>query len=215
MEPLHSCYTDDEWQELSCPLQCKHQERLWAQLLGKQMSTAAEDLELVPVTTTIRLKVGLSARAQHSCLGVGTLPFPDLVESPGQPLTTGALASESTVETAGHSPRPSAKANDRDTGNYSAMQYRLIIPPIKDGKEGFVIEPYTGTIKTAMLFKNMRRSYFKFQVIATDNYGKGLSSKSDVLSSGVGALLHITATPPSFLQVLEDSGKEKGCSHYT
>lgn len=61
------------------------------------------------------------------------------------------------------------------------MQYRLIIPPIKDGKEGFVIEPYTGIIKTAMLFKNMRRSYFKFQVIATDNYGKGLSNKSDVL----------------------------------
>lgn len=78
------------------------------------------------------------------------------------------------------------QAHDKDTGNYSAMQYRLIIPPIKDGKEGkegFVIEPYTGLIKTAMLFKNMRRSYFKFQVIATDNYGKGLSNKSDVLVS--------------------------------
>ncbi|KAF2988390.1 hypothetical protein EK904_010329, partial [Melospiza melodia maxima] len=73
------------------------------------------------------------------------------------------------------------KADDKDTGNYSAMQYRLIIPPIKDGKEGFVIEAYTGLIKTAMLFKNMRRSYFKFQVIATDDYGKGLSSKADVL----------------------------------
>ncbi|KAL8187059.1 UNVERIFIED_CONTAM: Protocadherin-15 [Gekko kuhli] len=76
------------------------------------------------------------------------------------------------------------KATDKDTGNFSAMQYRLIIPPIKDGKEGFVIEPYTGIIKTAMLFKNMRRSYFKFQVIATDDYGKGLSNKSDVLSAG-------------------------------
>lgn len=75
------------------------------------------------------------------------------------------------------------QAKDRDMGNYSAMQYRLIIPPIKDGKEGFVIEPYTGLVKTAMLFKNMRRSYFKFQVIATDNYGKGLSNKSDVLVS--------------------------------
>lgn len=63
------------------------------------------------------------------------------------------------------------------------MQYRLIIPPIKDGKEGFVIEAYTGLIKTAMLFKNMRRSYFKFQVIATDDYGKGLSSKAEVLVS--------------------------------
>lgn len=75
------------------------------------------------------------------------------------------------------------QANDKDTGNFSIMQYRLIIPPIKDAKEGFVIEPYTGLIKTAMLFKNMRRSYFKFQVIATDNYGKGLSNKSDVLVS--------------------------------
>jgi len=36
------------------------------------------------------------------------------------------------------------------------MQYRLIIPPIKDGKEGFVIEAYTGLIKTAMLFKSLR-----------------------------------------------------------
>lgn len=68
------------------------------------------------------------------------------------------------------------------------MQYRLIIPPIKDGKEGFVIEAYTGLIKTAMLFKNMRRSYFKFQVIATDNYGKGLSSKAEVLVSMSQAL---------------------------
>lgn len=80
------------------------------------------------------------------------------------------------------------QADDKDTGNYSAMQYRLIIPPIKDGKEGFVIEAYTGLIKTAMLFKNMRRSYFKFQVIATDDYGKGLSSKADVLVSMSQAL---------------------------
>lgn len=63
------------------------------------------------------------------------------------------------------------------------MAYRLIIPPIKEGKEGFVVETYTGLIKTAMLFHNMRRSYFKFQVIATDDYGKGLSGKADVLVS--------------------------------
>ena len=76
-----------------------------------------------------------------------------------------------------------SQATDRDTGNYSAMAYRLIIPPIKEGKEGFVVETYTGLIKTAMLFHNMRRSYFKFQVIATDDYGKGLSGKADVLVS--------------------------------
>eukprot|EP00069_Balaena_mysticetus_P008417 bmy_19621T0 len=74
------------------------------------------------------------------------------------------------------------QATDKDTGNYSAMAYRLIIPPIKEGKEGFVVETYTGLIKTAMLFHNMRRSYFKFQVIATDDYGKGLSGKADVLA---------------------------------
>ncbi|XP_064924246.1 protocadherin-15 isoform X5 [Columba livia] len=95
------------------------------------------------------------------------------------------------------------KADDKDTGNYSAMQYRLIIPPIKDGKEGFVIEAYTGLIKTAMLFKNMRRSYFKFQVIATDNYGKGLSSKADVLVSVVNQLdmqVIVSNVPPTLVE---------------
>uniref|UniRef100_A0A8D0DQR6 Protocadherin related 15 n=1 Tax=Salvator merianae TaxID=96440 RepID=A0A8D0DQR6_SALMN len=99
------------------------------------------------------------------------------------------------------------KANDKDTGNYSAMQYRLIIPPIKDGKEGFVIEPYSGLIKTAMLFKNMRRSYFKFQVIATDNYGKGLSNKSDVLVSVVNQLdmqVIVSNVPPTLVEQNKD-----------
>ncbi|XP_077206525.1 protocadherin-15 isoform X5 [Paroedura picta] len=99
------------------------------------------------------------------------------------------------------------KATDIDTGNYSAMQYRLIIPPIKDGKEGFVIEPYTGIIKTAMLFKNMRRSYFKFQVIATDNYGKGLSNKSDVLVSVVNQLdmqVIVSNVPPTLVEQSKD-----------
>uniref|UniRef100_H9GAU8 Protocadherin-15 n=1 Tax=Anolis carolinensis TaxID=28377 RepID=H9GAU8_ANOCA len=99
------------------------------------------------------------------------------------------------------------KASDRDTGNYSAMQYRLIIPPIKDGKEGFVIEPYSGLIKTAMLFKNMRRSYFKFQVIATDNYGKGLSNKSDVLVSVVNQLdmqVIVSNVPPTIVEQHKD-----------
>lgn len=48
-----------------------------------------------------------------------------------------------------------------------------------------MIEFYTGIIKTAMLFKNMRRSYFKFEVVATDDYGRGLSSKADVVVSTI------------------------------
>ncbi|NWI88728.1 PCD15 protein, partial [Pitta sordida] len=99
------------------------------------------------------------------------------------------------------------KADDKDTGNYSAMHYRLIIPPIKDGKEGFVIEAYTGLIKTAMLFKNMRRSYFKFQVIATDNYGKGLSSKAEVLVSVVNQLdmqVIVSNVPPTLVEQNKD-----------
>uniref|UniRef100_A0A8U8C0Z7 Protocadherin-15 n=1 Tax=Geospiza parvula TaxID=87175 RepID=A0A8U8C0Z7_GEOPR len=104
------------------------------------------------------------------------------------------------------------KADDKDTGNYSAMQYRLIIPPIKDGKEGFVIEAYTGLIKTAMLFKNMRRSYFKFQVIATDDYGKGLSSKADVLVSVVNQLdmqVIVSNVPPTLVEQNKDQILER------
>ncbi|XP_037660839.1 protocadherin-15 isoform X5 [Choloepus didactylus] len=95
------------------------------------------------------------------------------------------------------------KATDKDTGNYSAMAYRLIIPPIKEGKEGFVVETYTGLIKTAMLFHNMRRSYFKFQVIATDDYGKGLNGKADVLVSVVNQLdmqVIVSNVPPTLVE---------------
>ncbi|XP_054428745.1 protocadherin-15 isoform X2 [Pteronotus mesoamericanus] len=95
------------------------------------------------------------------------------------------------------------KATDKDTGNYSAMAYRLIIPPIKEGKEGFVVDTYTGLIKTAMLFHNMRRSYFKFQVIATDDYGKGLSGKADVLVSVVNQLdmqVIVSNVPPTLVE---------------
>uniref|UniRef100_A0A8C2DG85 Protocadherin-15 n=1 Tax=Cyprinus carpio TaxID=7962 RepID=A0A8C2DG85_CYPCA len=73
-------------------------------------------------------------------------------------------------------------AVDKDKGNYSAMLYRLIIPPTTDGKDGFVIEPFTGVIKTAIMYRNMRRSYFKFDVVATDDYGEGLSSSAQVVS---------------------------------
>lgn len=78
------------------------------------------------------------------------------------------------------------QALDQDTGNYSSMMYRLIIPPpagkdSKEGKDGFVIEPYSGVVKTAIIYRNMRRSYFKFEVVATDNYGQGHSSKAEIV----------------------------------
>ncbi|XP_042623145.1 protocadherin-15b isoform X2 [Cyprinus carpio] len=80
------------------------------------------------------------------------------------------------------------QAVDKDKGNYSAMLYRLIIPPTTDGKDGFVIEPFTGVIKTAIMYRNMRRSYFKFDVVATDDYGEGLSSSAQVVVSVVNQL---------------------------
>ncbi|KAM9325027.1 protocadherin-15 [Gastrophryne carolinensis] len=95
------------------------------------------------------------------------------------------------------------KTTDKDTGNYSMNRYNLIVPPITDGKEGFVIEFYSGVIKTAMLFKNMRRSYFKFEVVATDDYGKGLSSKADVIISVVNQLdmqVIVSNVPPTVVE---------------
>lgn len=79
----------------------------------------------------------------------------------------------------------SAQATDKDTGNYSEMAYRLIIPPTQEGQDSFVIETYTGIIKSAIVFRNMRRSYFKFQVIATDDFGTGLSSSAEVVVSNL------------------------------
>ncbi|XP_040218003.1 protocadherin-15 isoform X1 [Rana temporaria] len=95
------------------------------------------------------------------------------------------------------------KTTDKDTGNYSSNSYKLIIPTIKDGKEGFVIEFYSGVIKTAMLFKNMRRSYFKFEVEAKDDYGRGLSSKADVIVSVVNQLdmqVIVSNVPPTVVE---------------
>lgn len=78
------------------------------------------------------------------------------------------------------------QATDKDTGNYSEMAYRLIIPPTQEGQDSFVIETYTGIIKSAIMFRNLRRSYFKFQVIATDDYGTGLSTSAEVVVSDLG-----------------------------
>uniref|UniRef100_A0A3P8WDW9 Protocadherin-15 n=1 Tax=Cynoglossus semilaevis TaxID=244447 RepID=A0A3P8WDW9_CYNSE len=94
-------------------------------------------------------------------------------------------------------------ATDKDTGNYSAMAYRLIIPPTAEGQDSFVIEIYTGIIKSAMMFRNMRRSYFKFEVIATDDYGKGLSNSADVVVSVVNALdmqVVVSTVPPTLVE---------------
>ncbi|KAM3863277.1 protocadherin-15-like [Diretmus argenteus] len=94
-------------------------------------------------------------------------------------------------------------ATDADTGNYSAMAYRLIIPPTAEGQDSFVIETYTGLIKSAIMYRNMRRSYFKFEVIATDDYGKGLSSSADVVVSVVNALdmqVVVSNVPPTVVE---------------
>uniref|UniRef100_A0A669CTT1 Protocadherin-related 15a n=1 Tax=Oreochromis niloticus TaxID=8128 RepID=A0A669CTT1_ORENI len=94
-------------------------------------------------------------------------------------------------------------ATDKDTGNYSAMAYRLIIPPTPEGQDSFVIETYTGIVKSAIMFRNMRRSYFKFEVIATDDYGKGLSSSAEVVVSVVNALdmqVVVSTVPPTLVE---------------
>uniref|UniRef100_A0A8C5GN97 Protocadherin-15 n=1 Tax=Gouania willdenowi TaxID=441366 RepID=A0A8C5GN97_GOUWI len=105
------------------------------------------------------------------------------------------------------------QALDQDTGNYSSMMYRLIIPPpagkdTKDGKDGFVIEPYSGVVKTAIMYRNMRRSYFKFEVVATDNYGQGHSSKAEIVVSVVNQLdmqVVVSNVPPTYV----DKNKDK------
>ncbi|XP_061692666.1 protocadherin-15-like [Syngnathoides biaculeatus] len=98
-------------------------------------------------------------------------------------------------------------ATDQDTGNFSAMAYRLIIPPTAEGQDSFVIEAYTGVIKSAIMFRNMRRSYFSFEVIATDDYGEGLSSSADVVVSVVNALdmqVIVSTVPPTLVEENKD-----------
>ncbi|XP_061822727.1 protocadherin-15-like isoform X2 [Nerophis lumbriciformis] len=99
------------------------------------------------------------------------------------------------------------QALDRDTGNYSSMVYRLINPPLagkdtKDSKDGFVIEPLSGVVKTAIMYRNMRRSYFRFEVVATDDYGRGHSSKADIVVSVVNQLdmqVVVSNVPPTYV----------------
>ncbi|XP_069755500.1 protocadherin-15b [Narcine bancroftii] len=99
------------------------------------------------------------------------------------------------------------EVEDEDSGNYSISQFRLIIPPTKDGKDGFVIEEYTGVIKTSITFRNMRRSYYKFEVIATDNYGTELSSSAQVVISVVNELdmqVIVSNVPPTLVEQNKD-----------
>ncbi|XP_043568302.1 protocadherin-15b isoform X1 [Chiloscyllium plagiosum] len=99
------------------------------------------------------------------------------------------------------------EVEDQDSGNYSISRFRLIIPPTKDGKDGFVIEEYTGAIKTAITFRNMRRSYYKFEVIATDNYGTELSSSAQVVVSVVNELdmqVIVSNVPPTLVEQNKD-----------
>ncbi|KAM6951588.1 LOW QUALITY PROTEIN: protocadherin-15b [Aplochiton taeniatus] len=99
------------------------------------------------------------------------------------------------------------EASDRDTMNYSSLQYRLIVPPTAEGKDGFVIEPHSGVVKTAIMYRNMRRSYFKFQVVATDNHGEGLSSKAEIVVSVVNQLdmqVVVSNVPPTVVEQNKD-----------
>uniref|UniRef100_A0A1A8R8F9 Protocadherin 15b n=2 Tax=Nothobranchius rachovii TaxID=451742 RepID=A0A1A8R8F9_9TELE len=102
------------------------------------------------------------------------------------------------------------QALDKDTGNYSAMLYSLIIPPPPnkgDSKDGFVIEPYSGIVKTAIVYRNMRRSYFKFEVVATDNYGLGHSSTAEIVVSVVNQLdmqVIVSNVPPTYVEKNKD-----------
>ncbi|XP_062851242.1 protocadherin-15a [Trichomycterus rosablanca] len=98
-------------------------------------------------------------------------------------------------------------ATDVDTGNYSKNAYRLIIPPTPEGQDSFVIEQYTGIIKSAIMYRNMRRSYFKFKVIATDDYGTGLSASAEVVVSVVNALdmqVVVSNVPPTVVEENKD-----------
>nr|XP_032805504.1 protocadherin-15 isoform X2 [Petromyzon marinus]XP_032805505.1 protocadherin-15 isoform X2 [Petromyzon marinus]XP_032805507.1 protocadherin-15 isoform X2 [Petromyzon marinus]XP_032805508.1 protocadherin-15 isoform X2 [Petromyzon marinus] len=97
------------------------------------------------------------------------------------------------------------KADDRDSGNNSMIAYKLLLP--SSTNEGFIIEPLTGIVKTAMLFYNMRRKYYRFQVMGVDRYGAGLSGTSEVVISVVNELdmqVIVSAIPPAVVENNKD-----------
>ena len=61
------------------------------------------------------------------------------------------------------------QAIDRDTGNYSSIQYR-----ISSGNDGgfFMMNEDTGFITTASNFKGKKGERFEIQVGARDNHGR-------------------------------------------
>uniref|UniRef100_A0AAX7U417 Protocadherin-15 n=1 Tax=Astatotilapia calliptera TaxID=8154 RepID=A0AAX7U417_ASTCA len=120
-----------------------------------------------------------------------------------RPLYIGGVAEDSKTFTS----VLQVQALDKDTGNYSSIIYRLIVPPpaskdTKDTKDGFIIEPYSGVVKTAIMYRNMRRSYFKFEVVATDNYGQGHSSKADIVSvvNQLDMQVVVSNVPPTYVE---------------
>uniref|UniRef100_A0A8C5A0C1 Cadherin domain-containing protein n=1 Tax=Gadus morhua TaxID=8049 RepID=A0A8C5A0C1_GADMO len=103
------------------------------------------------------------------------------------------------------------QAVDRDTGNYSTMLYHLIIQPpagkeARDSKDGFVMEPLSGLLKTAIMYRNKRRHHFKFKVVATDDYGRGHSSTAEIVS--VVNLLDMQVIVSNIPPTLVDKNKD-------
>uniref|UniRef100_A0A8C5AWE6 Cadherin domain-containing protein n=1 Tax=Gadus morhua TaxID=8049 RepID=A0A8C5AWE6_GADMO len=104
------------------------------------------------------------------------------------------------------------QAVDRDTGNYSTMLYHLIIQPpagkeARDSKDGFVMEPLSGLLKTAIMYRNKRRHHFKFKVVATDDYGRGHSSTAEIVVSVVNLLdmqVIVSNIPPTLVDKNKD-----------
>ncbi|XP_051925278.1 protocadherin-15-like isoform X2 [Hippocampus zosterae] len=107
------------------------------------------------------------------------------------------------------------QALDRDTGNYSAVTYRLVDAP-SAGKDGFVMEALSGVLKTARIYRNMRRSYFRLGVVATDDGGRGHSGQAEIVVSVVNRLdmqVVVSNVPPAYV----DRNKDKVLSvleHY-
>ena len=83
------------------------------------------------------------------------------------------------------------------------MLYHLIIQPpagkeARDSKDGFVIEPLSGLLKTAIMYRNKRRHHFKFKVVATDDYGRGHSTTAEIVVGLHSVCLPLDSTWLSF-----------------
>ncbi|KAM6897023.1 protocadherin-15-like [Xenentodon cancila] len=159
------------------------------------MRVASSNLRVPSKTNTAKVHIGVQDENDHP---------PEFTRS----LYIGGVAEDAKTFTS----VLKVQALDKDTGNFSSMIYRLIIPPpagkdTKDTKDGFVIEPHSGVVKTAIMYRNMRRSYFKFEVVATDNYGQGHSSKAEIVVSVVNQLdmqVVVSNVPPTYVDKNKD-----------